>query len=112
MVSSSGFPATSHPLSDMDVTPLIREIAEHMVDANHRVDIVGAALSDAVETENEFLREAFCPGVENAWALAENAEAWGAEVRRLRDSFNDEFGNLCRLIEAFNRLTAFNLRTP
>ena len=96
----------------MDVTPMIREIAEHMVDTNHRVDIIGAALADAVEAENALLREAFCPGVENAWAIAEDAEAWGAEVRRLHGQFNDEFGNLCRLVEAFNRLTAFNLRTP
>jgi len=96
----------------MNANILIARFDAAIAETDKALDLISAAIGQAEQGKNESLREAFCPGVENAWALEDNARAWEAEVCRLTDALNEVFSEQAQMHMARNALVGLNIRLP
>ena len=96
----------------MNANALINRLDSAIAETDKALDLISAAIQQAEQGKNESLREAYCPGVENAWALEDNARAWEAELHRLTDALNEVFAEQAMMRMARNAVTGLNIRLP
>jgi len=96
----------------MNANILITRFDAAIAETEKALDLIGSAIEQAQRGKNESLREAYCPSVENAWALEDNARAWEAELYRLTDALNEVFAEQAQMRMARNAVTGLNIRLP